>query len=97
MFDDAMFEIPENQKSLTDSILNHMALMGDPSRIFSESTVFPHGALTPENLCRKILLERKCGLENINLMGVERMNSEAYYTMLRDNYTRFEDTQKELY
>ena len=97
MFGDAMFEIPENQKSLTDSILNHMALMGDLSRIFSESTVFPHGALTPENLCRKILLERKCGLENINLMGVERMNSEAYYTMLRDNYTRFEDTQKELY
>lgn len=94
MFDDGMFEVPENQKSLTDSILKHMALMGDPANIFSESTVYPHGALTPENLRQKILLERKCGLENICLMGLERMNNEGYYTMLRENRRLFEDTRK---
>jgi len=69
--------------------------MGDVSRIYSESTVYPHGALTPENLRQKIVLERKCGIENINLMGVERMNSIHYYNMLRDNYERFEEIQKE--
>lgn len=97
MFDDAMFEVPENRKSLTDSIRKHMALMGEPENIFSESTVYPHGALTPENLRQKILLERKCGLENICLMGLERMNSEGYYTMLRENYGRFADTEKEYF
>ena len=95
MFEDALFEVPENRQSLVNSVLNHMKLMGDPENIFSESTVYPHGALNPENLRQKILLERKCGLENICLMGLERMNSEGYYTMLRENRRLFEDTRKE--
>jgi hypothetical protein len=74
-----------------------MELMGDPENIFSESTVYPHGALTPENLRQKILLERKCGLENICLMGLEQMNSEGYYTMLQENYARFADTEREIF
>ena len=28
-------------------------------------------------------------------MGVERMNNEAYYTMLRDNYQQFAEIEKE--
>ncbi len=96
MFDDASFDPPQNKRALVEGVLRHMALMGDPARIFSETTVFPHGALTPENLRLKILLERKCGLENINFMGMERMNSPAYYEMIRDNYDRFEETEKEL-
>lgn len=96
MFDDYWFNSPENRHSLAESVLRHMKLMGDVSRIYSESTVFPHGALTPENLRRKIIIERKCGLENINLMGLERMNSEHYYYMLRDNYDYFEAVEKEL-
>ena len=95
MFDDAAFEAPANKRALVEGVLKHMALMGDVSKIYSESTVFPHGALTPENLRRKIMLERQCGLEHINLMGVERMNDVAYYHMLRDNYERFAETQKE--
>ncbi|MBR6789762.1 MAG: hypothetical protein IKM31_02700 [Oscillospiraceae bacterium] len=89
MFDDESFEKPENRRSLVRSILRHKALMGDPANIFSESTVYPHGALTPENLRKKIILERRCGLENICLMGVERMNSPAYYRMLAENYDFF--------
>lgn len=95
MFDDAAFEAPGNKRALVEGVLQHMELMGDVSRIYSESTVYPHGALTPENLRQKIVLERKCGIENINLMGVERMNSEHYYTMLRDNYERFKEIEKE--
>ena len=95
MFDDVSFERPGNKRALVESVLRHMEQMGDVSRIYSESTVYPHGALTPENLRQKILLERKCGIENINLMGVERMNHEAYYTMLKDNYQRFVETEKE--
>ena len=34
-------------------------------------------------------------LRHINLMGVERMNSPLYYQMLRDNYSLFEETEKE--
>ena len=95
MFDDEAFEAPGNKRALVESVLRHMEQMGDVSRIYSESTVYPHGALTPENLRQKIVLERKCGIENINLMGVERMNSEAYYTMLRDNYQQFAEIEKE--
>ena len=95
MFDDAAFEAPGNKRALVEGALQHMELMGDVSHIYSESTVYPHGALTPENLRQKIVLERKCGIENINLMGVERMNSEHYYTMLRDNYERFKEIEKE--
>ena len=95
MFNDASFEAPGHKRALVEGVLRHMALMGDTERIYSESTVFPHGALTPENLKKKILLERKCGIEHINLMGVERMNSEAYYTMLRDNFDLFRETKKE--
>ena len=95
MFDDKTFETPGNKRRLVEGVLRHMALMGDVSRIFSESTVYPHGALTPENLRKKIMLERKCGIENINLMGIERMNNPAYYEMLRDNYERFRGTRRE--
>ncbi|MBE6885080.1 MAG: hypothetical protein E7487_10795 [Ruminococcaceae bacterium] len=95
MFGDESFEKPGNKRALVAGVLKHMELMGDVSRIYSESTVYPHGALTPENLRQKIVLERKCGIENINLMGVERMNSIHYYNMLRDNYERFEEIQKE--
>lgn len=95
VFNDKAFDQKEKRVDLVESILTHLALMGDPDRIFSESTVYPHGALSPENLKRKILLERKCGLRHINLMGVERMNSPLYYQMLRDNYSLFEETEKE--
>ena len=93
MFDDRSFEAPGNKRALAEGVLRHMALMGDPERIWSESTVYPHGALTPENLRKKIVLERKCGLRNINLMGVERMNSDAYYEMLEKNVRAFEETE----
>ena len=96
MFGDSSFNPPANRRALAEGVLRHMELMGDPDNIFSESTVYPHGALTPENLRRKIVIERKCGLRNINLMGMERMNSQAYYDMLRDNYDRFEAIEKEL-
>ena len=93
MFDDRSFEAPGNMRALAGGVLRHMALMGDPENVYSESTVYPHGALTPENLRKKIVLERKCGLRHINLMGVERMNAEAYYDMLRENYRAFEETE----
>ena len=96
MFDDKSFEKPGNRRALAEGVLNHMALMGDPDRIFSESTVYPHGALSPENLRKKILLERKCGLRHINLMGVERMNADAYYDMLRNHYDEFAMTEPSL-
>lgn len=89
LFRDEHFEAPGAKTKLVKAILGHMALMGDPSNIFSESTVYPHGALTPENLKKKIVIERKCGLENINLMGIERMNHPDYYTMLQENLAYF--------
>lgn len=97
MFDDESFEVPENRRSLVRSILRHKALMGDPAKIFSESTAYPHSALTPENLRRKIVLERRCGLENICLMGVERMNSPAYYQMLTANYDHFASITQDIF
>ena len=89
LFRDEKFEAVGAKEGLVQGILEHMEKMGDPNRIYSESTVFPHGALTPENLKKKIIIERKCGLRHINLMGIERMNHQGYYDMLRDNLSYF--------
>ena len=96
MFSDEYFDKPGNKRLLVHSVLTQMSQMGDPSRIFSECSVYPDDSLSPENLRRRIVLERRCGLENINLMCVERMNSPEYYQMLADNYEYFESIRPDI-
>ena len=57
---------------------DHLALIGD-NPAYSESTVFPAEALSPENLIDKIRLELSLGLRNIFLMSGTWFMSEPYW------------------
>ena len=83
-FDDKAFEHKDAQASLTASISTHLALTGDTTRCYSESTVYPKFALTPENWIEKMRLEIKLGLRNIFLMGGTWYLAPAYWAALRD-------------
>lgn len=83
-FDDASYTAPGGQESLSASVREHMRLIGD-NPVYSESTVFPAAALSPENLLHRIQLELKLGLRNIFLMSGTWFLSEPYWKILADN------------
>ena len=87
-FNDAAFTHPLAQESLKNSILSHIAMVGDPSRCYSESTVFPADALSPENWIKKMELEINCGLRNLFLMSGTWFLSERYWKYLSENRSR---------
>lgn len=87
-FDDAAFLDPRAEASLTASILTHEALFGDVSRCFSESTVFPANALSPENWIRKMELEIRLGLRNLFLMSGTWFFTDPYWDALTDALPR---------
>ena len=80
-FDDHSFCSAQGQESLQNSVRKHLQLIGS-NPAFSESTVFPANALSPENLVRKIRLERQLGLQNIFLMSGTWFPSEPYWKAL---------------
>lgn len=78
-FDDASFVHPLTEQSISTSILNQMHALGNPENTFSESTVFPENALTPENLVQKLRLEIRTGLRNLFLMSGFHFFAEPYW------------------
>lgn len=80
-FDDQRYTAPGGQDSLAASVRAHLALIGE-NEAYSESTVFPAAALSPENLLHKIHLELSLGLRNIFLMSGSWFLSEPYWEML---------------
>ena len=87
-FDDAAFLDPRAQASLEASILNHLTLFGDDERCYSESTVFPANALSPENWIRKMELEIRCGLRNLFLMSGTWFFTDPYWKLLARSLPR---------
>jgi len=83
-FDDKAFEHELAKASLTASISTHLALTGDTTRCYSESTVYPKFALTPQNWIEKMRLEIKLGLRNIFLMGGTWYLAPEYWAALKD-------------
>ncbi|MEI6578849.1 MAG: hypothetical protein WCN92_05230, partial [Eubacteriales bacterium] len=90
-FDNAAFEHEDAQASLTASISTHLALTGDTNRCYSESTVYPKFALTPENWIEKMRLEIKLGLRNIFLMGGTWYLAPEYWAALKDALPELND------
>lgn len=88
-FDDASYSTAQGQKSLAASVRTHMALIGD-NPVYSESTVFPAAALSPENLIHRIRLELSLGLRNIFLMSGTWYLSEPYWNALAKNRSALE-------
>ena len=87
-FSDAAFLDPRAQASLEASIRTHMALFGDDARCYSESTVYPANALSPENWIRKMEIEIQCGLRNLFLMSGTWFFTDPYWDMLKKELPR---------
>ena len=68
-FEDASFTHPLAERSITASIKTHLHLLGNVQNAFSESTVYPENALSPENLVQKLRIEIRAGLRNLYLMS----------------------------
>ncbi len=81
-FDDASYTAPGGRESLSASVKNHLALIGD-NPAFSESTVFPAAALSPENWIDKLRLEITLGLRNIFLMSGTWFFTDPYWLALQ--------------
>lgn len=79
------FEHPDAVKSLENSIITHIARVGDPDICFSESTVFPANALSPENWIEKMKIEIRCGLRNLYLMSGTVFFDDMYWNALENN------------
>ena len=94
-FNDASYATPKGQESLASSVRAHMALIGD-NPVYSESTVFPAEALSPENLLHRIRLELSLGLRNIFLMSGTWYLSEPYWNLLVQNRSALETLADEL-
>jgi len=89
-FDDQRYTAPGGQESLAASVRAHLALIGE-NEAYSESTVFPAAALSPENLVHKIYLELSLGLRNIFLMSGSWFLSEPYWNILAENRAALEE------
>lgn len=80
-FDDRSYTAPGGRESLCASVREHLRLIGT-NTAYSESTVFPAGALSPANLLDKIRLEISLGLRNIFLMSGTWFLSEPYWNTI---------------
>ena len=92
-FDDKSYATAHGQKSLTESVRNHLALIGD-NPAYSESTVFPAAAMSPENWLHRIRLEISLGLRNIFLMSGTWFFTEPYWNALADARTELNELSK---
>ncbi len=84
-FSDNDFTSDENHKREINSIKNHLKTIGNTDICYSETTVFPPKALSPENLVEKAKLAVAQGIENIFLMsGTWVMTDEYWYEFIKN-------------
>ncbi|MDF2685964.1 MAG: hypothetical protein K0S55_1145 [Clostridia bacterium] len=82
-FDDINYDTTQGRHNLKNSIESHMAAVKNKSNIYSESTVFPANALSPENFTDKIKIELSCGIKNIFLMSGTWFLEKPYWDALK--------------
>ena len=78
-FEDASFTHPLAERSIENSIRTHVQRLGNAQNAFSESTVYPENALSPENLVQKLRIEIRAGLRNLYLMSGFFFLAEPYW------------------
>ena len=78
-FEDLSFCREGAEREILSSIGVHLAQIGDVQNAYSESTVYPENALSPENLVQKLRLEIGAGLRNLFLMSGFFFLSEPYW------------------
>lgn len=89
-FDDASYTSPGGRESLAGSVRSHLALIGE-NPAYSESTIFPAAAMSPENWVDKIRFEISLGLRNIFLMSGTWFFTEPYWSALADALPELND------
>jgi hypothetical protein len=89
-FDDASFLSPGGRVSLAQSVRNHLSLIGE-NPAYSESTVFPAAAMSPQSWIDKIRFEIGLGLRNIFLMSGTWFFTEPYWSALADALPELND------
>jgi hypothetical protein len=82
-FSDRSFNTSLGKAHEITSIQNHLQLML-PNRTFSETTVFPPNALSPQNWLVKMQLAWLTGVSDIFLMGGTRIPDPKYWQMIRE-------------
>jgi hypothetical protein len=78
-FEDASFTQAGAEQAIIHSIQTHLGMVGNVRDAFSESTVYPENALSPENLVQKLRLEIRAGLRNLYLMSGFFFLAEPYW------------------
>lgn len=86
-FDDESFSNPDNRQALIVSVKKHRSLIGD-NETYSETTVFPAAAMSPDNFIRRMEIEISLGLRNIFLMSGTWFYTEPYWERLGKERTR---------
>lgn len=94
-FDDKSYTRPGGKESLAASVRNHMALIGD-NPAYSETTVFPANALSPENLIDKMKLEISLGLRKLFIMSGSWFMSDVYWETIADHLSELNDLSEQL-
>ncbi len=72
----------------------HLKAIDNPSNCYSETTVFPPKALSPENLVEKAKLAISQGIENIFLMGGTGVMSDEYWLEIIKNKNQLEELSR---
>ena len=90
-FGDASFIHPQAEDALTASIQTHLALISGTRNAYSESTVFPMHALSPDHWLEKMRLEIRLGLRNLFLMSGTRYFAPEYWDALARALPALED------
>ena len=78
-FEDASFTHPLGHAAICRSVCAHLHAIGSVQNAYSESTVYPENALSPEYLVQKLELEIACGLRNLFLMSGLFFLDDAYW------------------
>ncbi len=88
-FDDVSFENDTDHRCELDSIKMHMDLIANPENCYSETTVFPPKALSPQNMIKKTELAIKSGIKNIFLMSGSWTMTDDYWLAFAENREKF--------
>lgn len=92
-FGDSNFGTPEGKASEWFSILYHLDVMGR-EHAYSETTIFPARALSPENFIFKAKLALMAGIPNLLFMSGTWLITEEYWQRLGEELPALEELEK---
>jgi hypothetical protein len=93
-FGDRSFNPPLEKASELLGMIQHLSLI-DKLRAYSESTVFPPGALSPENLLLKCKMALMVGIPNLYIMNGVGFLDQLYWDEIISHISELKELEKE--